>query len=328
MAKYSIKQIDRHNEHDYKQWVRLLKQANGETLFHHPDFLSYHNDRFDEHHLGIFKGEELFGLLPIAIIEKDNLKVAKSPYGASYGGFIFKSILSYTDSKEITTFSIEYLKSLNVNKIIITPSLPIYHNNGYSDTFSFSLLEQGFKIINSDITSVVSLNNKDIESEIFTSKIRNVARKARKARVEVQYKSNIDDFWLLMDRTFSKHGSSSTHTKEEYENLIKLFPDNIYCNVAYLDEVPIAGMGVFEINNKNIMSFYLCSDSDYQQTQAMSLLIYETILKAEKDNFHYFDFGTSSVNMIGRENIFRFKESFGAIGNFRNTYVYESTKND
>jgi lipid II:glycine glycyltransferase (peptidoglycan interpeptide bridge formation enzyme) len=53
----------------------------------------------------------------------------------------------------------------------------------------------------------------------------------------------------------------------------------------------------------------------------MSLLIFDTILDAKEREFDFFDFGTSSVNMIGRENIFRFKESFGSIGNFRHTYL-------
>ena len=189
---------------------------------------------------------------------------------------------------------------------------------------SFTLLENGFKVNNADITSTVSLNSKNIETEVFTSKIRNMARKAQKAQIIVKYRCEIDKFWSLMDKTFAKHGAVPTHTKEEYKYLMKNFNDKIYCNIAYLNDVPVAGMGVFEINKKNIMSFYLCSDKEYQQTQALSLLIYETILDAQKRDFNFFDFGTSSVNMVGRENIFRFKESFGAIGNFKNTFVLDN----
>jgi len=326
MSKFNIKIIDRNNENDYKLWIKKLEDFNGATIFHNPDFLSYHNDRFDECHLGFYKGEQLFGMIPLAILDENNIKIAKSPYGASYGGFIFQSLLNYSDSKEIVNLLINYLKKMKVNKIIITPSLPIHHNNGYSDTFSFSLIENGFKVVNSDITSTVSLNNKNIETDIFTSKIKNVVRKARKARkanIEIKYRCDIDDFWLLMDKTFEKHGTTPTHTKKQYQDLMNYFPNEIYCNLAYLDDIPVAGIGIFEINKKNIMSFYLCSDNEYQQTQAMSLLIYETIINSQERNFDFFDFGTSSVNMIGRENIFRFKESFGAVGIFKNTFILE-----
>lgn len=322
MAKYELRNIERTNTNDYKKWKNGLKSFLGTTIFHDPDFLSYHESKFEEYHLGIFKGEELFGILPLAIVEHENKKVAKSPYGASYGSFIFKAILNYSDSKEIVEKFIKFTKSLNINSIVITPSLPIYYES-YSDSFIFALLEQGFSIINSDISSVIYLANDDIESNIFTSRARNMVRKARKSNVKFNTDCNIDDFWILMEKTFQKHGTNPTHTKEELLFLQKMFPNDIYFNIAYIDNIPVAGMGVFNINQLCNMSFYLCSDSDFQNTQALTLAVYESILVAKNKGFRYFDFGTSSVNMVGRENIFRFKESFGAVGEFRHTYKLE-----
>lgn len=319
MSKYTIKQLDRHNEKDYKLWRNGLKNFDGATIFHEPDFLGYHGEKFNEHHLGIFKGEELFGILLLAIVENESGKVAKSPYGASYGGFIFKGILNYTDSKEIIKKFIDYTRSINIGSIIITPPLPVYHE-AYSDTFIFAMLEQGFNTVNSDITSVVYLNSNDTENTVFTSRARNMARKARKANVKFETGCNIDDFWVLMEKTFQKHEVNPTHTKEELTFLQNMFPNDIYFNIAYIDNTPVAGMGVFNINKLCSMSFYLCSDSEFQNTQALSLVVYESILDAQSKGFKYFDFGTSSVNMLGRENIFRFKESFGAVGEFRHTY--------
>lgn len=320
MAKFSIRRIMREDEKDYNIWTRFLEHANGNTIFHHPDFLSYHGKRFDEHHLGIFKGEELFGLIPLAIEENDREKIAKSPYGASYGGFVFKKILKYKESRDVIHLFLDYLKNIGIKKVLVTPPLATYHRIGYSDTFCFSLLENGFEITNSDITSIIPLNDKNIETEVFTSRIRNVVRKARKYNIDIRYNCNINDFWLLMEKTFAKHGAVPTHSKDQYEYLMKMFPDRIYCNIAYLENVPVAGIGIFEINKKNIMSFYLCSDIKFQQSQALSMLIYETALNAKKQGFDFFDFGTSSVNMIGRENIFRYKESFGSVGRFKHTY--------
>ena len=324
MTKFSIRKIDRNSEVDYKRWKHLFDCADGVTVFHDPDFLNYHGDKFNEHHLGIFKGNELFGFIPLAIVKENEITLAKSPYGASYGGFIFKSILNYTDSKEIVKMFVDYLEAMQVDQLIITPSLSMYYKNAYSDTFIFALMEQGAKIIASDITSVVYLNSKDIEHEVFISKVRNLERKAKKARkanIKIKYKSNVNDFWLLMDKTFSKHATNPTHKKNEYITLMEKVKNRVYCNLAYIDNAPVAGIGVFEINNENIMSFYLCHDHKYQKTQAMSCLIYETILKAKECNFKYFDLGTSSVNMVGRENIFKFKESLGAVGKFRLTYL-------
>lgn len=322
MSKFELRKIERTNERDYKKWKNGLKDFIGSTIFHDPDFLSYHGVKFEEYHLGVFKGEELFGILPLAIVENENKKDVKSPYGASYGGFVFKAILNYSDSKEIVKKFIEFIKDLKINSIVITPSLPFYHES-YSDTFIFALLEQRFNAVNSDITSIVYLNNSDIENTIFTSRARNMVRKARKTNVKFEIDCNIDEFWVLMEKTFQKHGVNPTHTKEELAFLQNMFPNDIYFNIAYIDDTPVAGMGVFNINQLCSMSFYLCSDSEFQNTQALTLVVYESILAAQSKGFKYFDFGTSSVNMIGRENIFRFKESFGAVGGFRHTYKLE-----
>lgn len=322
MNKYTFRQLDRTHHKDFLIWKNGLKNFNGATIFHDPDFLAYHGDRFHEHHLGVYKGDELFGLIPLAFIEIQNKKIAKSPYGASYGGFIFKEVLNYSDSKFIVEELKKYLINQNIDQIILTPSLSIYHH-AHSDTFIFSLLEEGFKLANADITSVVYLDDKDQETKNFTSKMKDIDRKAKKAKkANITYKSdcNIDDFWVLMEKTFSKHGTAPTHTKDELNTLHKTFPNEIYFNIAYLNDLPIAGIGIFKINELVNMSFYLCSDPEYQKMQAMSLVIYESLFDSKEKGVKQFDFGTSSVNMVGRENIFKFKESFGAVGKFRNTY--------
>jgi len=321
MAKFTLQELDK--EKDYKKWISFLKEANGATIFHNPNFLSYHKDKFNDKHLGVYKGENLIGVLSYAIFNEDGKVVLKSPYGASYGGFIFKDIITYSQSKEIVQLFINYCKELRVDEIRVTPSLGIYYKK-FSDTFTFSLLENGFRIVNSDISSVVILKAEDdIEGRVFTSKIRNIARKAKKLGVEIKFNDEIDKFWFLLEKTYARHQKLPTHTKEEFYYLMEKFPNKIYCNVAYFNKIPVAGMGVFEVNNRVLMSFYLANDEEYKQTQALSLVVYETLLKAKEANYDYFDFGTSSLNMVGNENVFKFKEQFGAIGVFRHSYKYK-----
>ena len=148
-----------------------------------------------------------------------------------------------------------------------------------------------------------------------------MARKARKENVIPKFMQNVDDFWKLMNITFEKHGAKPTHTYEEWKYLCEKFPDRFWNDVSYLEDKPIAGIGHILVNQFTDSSFYLCSDPEYSATQALSLLIYESLLKAQSLGYRWFDFGTSSVNMKGRENIFRFKESFGTVGLFRNTLM-------
>jgi len=319
MTKYLIRRLDRSNEDDRTIWREFLGKSYGMTIFHNPDFLSYHEEKFNEHHIGVYKGEQLLGIMPMAIISEDSSQIARSPYGASYGGIIFSSVMSYSNSKAILNSIIEYLKSLSVNEVIITSPTGICYTV-YSDTFLFVMMEAGFTVINSDVTSIVCLSDIDLAKKTFTSRARNMQKKARKEGVTVIENAEVDIFWEAMDKTFKRHGESPTHSKEEFKYLNSLFPDDIYCDIAVFDKKPIAGIGYFTLNKYVCMSFYLCNDIDYKETQALSLLVYDSIIKSQQKKFKYFDFGTSSVNMRARENIFFFKESFGAVGRFRNTF--------
>lgn len=326
MSKYRIERLSPKWE---KQWDDFVENSNNGTIFHKLKFLEYHGNKFknNESHIVFLKGESLFAVMPLAIFEEDGKIIAKSPYGASYGGLVFHNILNYHDSKKIVKLFIDYAKELKISEIIITPPLNIY-NKKYSETFIFSMLEAGFKLINSDITSIVNLNTNNLESEEFTSRARNMARKARKANVIYKFNQSIDDFWKVMEITFNKHGTKPTHNFDEWKYLCDKFPEYFWNDIAYLNNRPIAGIGHIKVNSFTDSSFYLCNDPEYYKTQALSLIIYEALLRAQSKGYKWFDFGTSSVNMKARENIFIFKESFGAVGLFRNTYEWINNLNE
>ena len=172
----------------------------------------------------------------------------------------------------------------------------------------FSFLEEGFKITNSDISSIVTLDDQKIDNGMFTTRERNVARKARKARkanVIAKFNQSIEDFWMVMELTFQKHNAKPTHVYNEWKYLCEKFPNRFWNDVAYIDNKPVAGIGHIKINDLTDSSFYLCNDPEFYETQALSLLIYESLLQAQSIGYKRFDFGTSSVNMVGAIGVFR-----------------------
>lgn len=309
-----------------EQWNDFVESSNEGTIFHRLDFLSYHGDKFkdNEHHLIWYKGESIFAVMPMGIFKEDGKRVARSPYGASYGGPVFQKPLNYADSQLVVSTLLNYLTKFNITVCTLTLPIACCYAK-YSETFRLTLLEHGFRCMNRDISSVVCLNGDNPIFEEMTSRARNMARKARKARkagVVLMHQSSVTDFWVVMDKTQEKLGMKPTHTLEEFRWLCDHLSERVYVDVAYLDRTPVAGIGYFVINDRVNSSFYLCQDPQKQQIQALSLLIYETLERAQYEVFHWFDFGTSSANQKGRENLFRFKESFGAIGQFRDTYVW------
>ena len=178
--------------------------------------------------------------------------------------------------------------------------------------------------MNRDISSAVYLDNTAQISETMTSRARNSARKASKSGVIVVRRGELSDFWVVMEKTFQKLGIRPAHTLQEFHALSERFPEDIYVDIAYLDQRPIAGIGYFVINERVNSSFYFCQDPEFQNRHALSLLVSEALFDSQHSGFKWFDFGTSSVSMRGKENLFRFKESFGAVGLFRETYLWKA----
>ena len=192
----------------------------------------------------------------------------------------------------------------------------------YSDTFIFAFLEQGAVSTNSDITSVMDLKKVDIDS-ILKSSIRNKYKQALKNNFEIKKNAEIKDFYILMNETFQKHGTNPTHSMSEYCLIHDKFKKQFYCDVAYKDDKPIAGIGYVLLNRKVKMSFYHVQKEEYRNLHGLILLIVEALKECTEQNIDYYDFGTSSVNMKARANIFEFKEGFGSVGKFRHTYKLE-----
>jgi len=311
--------VERYTPDKYEQWNRFIGESVNGSVFHRLDFLAYHKSRFEENicHLLITDDAKSVAVIPLGVFQVEGKKVARSPFGASYGGFVFAEDIGYCEAKELIALFLEYVRGQAIDEIVIVPSIAEYCRS-HSDTFTFALLERGFKFFNSDITSIVMLDD-NWEKRLHHSRLRNI-RKAIKSNVICKNHAPPEDFWITVEATFNKHGVPPTHTFEEWKWLCENLPKNVWCEVAYFEGKPIAGIGQIKLNDIAEMSFYLSNDLAYQEMQGQSLLIYETLKSAYERGIKYYDLGTASVNMAARENIFMFKERFGAVGVFRHTY--------
>lgn len=306
------------------EWEALVERSNAGTLFHRLDFLAYHGDRFKsvERHLAFFNGTTACGVLPLAVQDEEGALVATSPYGGSYGGPVFDRTMNYADSTKAVDLMVSEIEDMGCQRCRITLPIAACYKR-YSETFRLALFEGGFQCVNRDISSVVELPDKDDGSDIgVTSRSRNMARKARKCGIEVRCPAPWSDFYKVLSRTYAKFSSDPTHSLAQLEWLGKTFPARVYSSVAYLEGEPVGGVCFFGVNARVMSSFYLCQDREFQHTQALSLLVYEALIQCREAGYRFFDFGTSSVGQKGRDNVFRFKESFGAIGQFRETYAW------
>jgi hypothetical protein len=307
-------------ERELIRWDDLIAKSINGTIFHTRAFLSYHGDRFagKDRWIVAAKGSDVLALLAYAECEDaDGRCIAASPFGASYGGVVLMRMPSYSEASKIVDALLAHLAMNGIDACRLTP--PVACCSLYSlDVFTFALLERGFRSESRDVSSIVALGLGQID-KLVDSRARNMERKALHAGVEVNHSAPIHDYWVPMDETFSRHGTLPTHSRRQLEDLCARLPDAIWLDVAYWRGLPTAGICYFRINPRVISSFYFCQTERGQELQSLNLLVMEGLRRAQRDGYAWMDFGTSTVGMQARANVFRFKESFSRQGMFRET---------
>lgn len=302
-------------EAEMLKWDSLVEHSVNGTIFHRLRFLAYHKDRFyqNERHLVFRKGTEPVALMSL-LLDPVSL-VAKSPYGGSYGGVVFLVRPNFGLSEGVADALIAWLHQQNITEMTVTQPVNICSAVS-QDVFIFCLMKQGFSVINRDVTNYVDLQRDPNVLNIIDGRARNMYRKAERLGLIIKNNSGLDEFWPILVRGFAKHGVLPTHSYDDLDYLVKSFPESITFHVAEHEGVIVAGLCEFVINYKLNSSFYFAQDPMYQNLQGLTLLVVDALRRAH-GKFVFYDFGTSTVNMEARESVFKFKESFGAEGGFR-----------
>jgi len=306
-------------------WDDFVDDSNNGTIFHKQKFLSYHKNKFkdNEHHLLFYQGKKLISVLPLAIFESEGGKIAKSPYGASFGGFVDKKAIYSDISRIVKTFK-EYAIENNYSTIIITLP-PLTYNQQPNNSQDFCLLKERFQLNNRELTSIIPLYNES-STKIFDSYKYSCRRKIRKAIKNNFITKNIEnmhEFYDLLLQNHNKFKKTPTHSFDELRELKKLFPEDINIFGVYSGNELTAGVLCISMNNKVVLSFYICHQKQFDNYGVTALALNSAIIWASENGFKFFDLGTSSLNMVANEGLLSFKESFGSTAIFRDTYTLE-----
>lgn len=301
-------------------WDAFVEDADGGTLFHRLGFLAYHGDRFarNAHPVAWTRGDSLQAVLPLGLFPEDDGLVARSPYGASYGGIVTKDAPSLARARDLIDSLLDYLRGLGVRKFVVTPAPNLCARLPH-DYLEFCLLVRGARITRSELTSYIQVREDPLEG--FQHSAVKAVRKALSHDVRVVSESDaVDEFYDILLENRSKFGATPTHTRDEVRWLLTHLPEHVKLFMAYREDVPIAGSLVFRVNRRAILDFYWAHLDAHQGVRPVSLLVHEITRWAAREGHAIFDFGTQTVDMVPVEGSTRFKESFGAVGMFRHSY--------
>ena len=319
--------VERYCEPTFQHWNAFVERSNEGTLYHRLDFLAYHGERFaaDVHHLVWREHGAPMAVMPMALAPNET-RVARSPYGASYGGPAFAEPPGYATSLAWVRSLLEHLQDAGAEQCVLTLPINCCYRV-YTDTFRLALHEAGFRCVRREVSSAVCLDDRLPAHEPVACRAGAVLRRVRRAErhgIIGVHRAPPDAFWAVLEQTFGRHQAKPTHTRQELEWLCDRLPDRVWLDVAYEKDRPVAGVAVFLVNDRTACSFYLCADPERRQTQALTLLLVQAMALLRERHIGWLDFGTSSDAMRGRDSIFRFKEGFGAVGLFRETYEWRA----
>jgi hypothetical protein len=306
-----------------EKWNKFVQESSNGTLFHSQSFLGYHQSRFseNEHHIAWYKGEALYAVMPMAIFEIDGKLVARSPYGASFGGPCIPDKFKLKHALALVEQLVDYLKSQEVQELRLTLPPGVY-NSSESTYLDFALAQKG-KLEAREVFNIVDLRNETEAFNLYEGRARTSLRKCAD-KFEYLPNCSAEQFYpILVEDKLRHEGSVPTHNLIELEWLVENMPGKIWFDIAEHKETKArAGICYFQLSYDCVMTFYMSQETKALRLDGTNFLVNKGIENALSNGTSYFDFGGSSIGYhIQNIGVAEFKESFGAKCQLRDTYT-------
>lgn len=289
----------------YKEWNDFIGNSKNGTFLFHRDFMDYHNDRFEDHSLLVFKSEKLVAVLPANKKEGD----LHSHQGLTYGGLILTEAVKLNQVVEIFKNLLKYLKECGFQYLYIK-QIPSIYKSVFTEEIQYVMFILKGELIRRDTLSVI-----DLQRKIKISKDRQEGHKRGvKHQLIIKEEDNLELFWntILIKNLQRKYNVSPVHTVEEITKLKHLFPNNVRQFNVYNNNKIVAGTTIFETPYV-AHSQYISGDEDKNMLGSLDFLhmyLIDVIFK----NKRFFDLGSSNENngLQINKGLQLWKEGFGA----------------
>lgn len=267
--------------------------------------MTYHEERFQDYSLLVFKGKRLLALLPANRVED----VVYSHQGLSYGGLVlaprvrfadvalaFKGILQFLESKEISDLHLKQLPSMYCTQP--------------SEEMEYLLFIAKAELTRVDLSSTIF----DLETARITSSGRKDGyRKGNNHQLRIEKSTDLSAFWnsILIPQLQALHGVAPTHSLEEMQKLQEQFPDKILQYDVYYENRIVGGSTLF-ITPQVVHTQYIAANDERQKLGTLDFLFFH-LIQEEFKHTRYFDFGISNTNQGRKLNngLLYWKESLG-----------------
>ena len=267
--------------------------------------MEYHQDRFEDYSLMIYKQDELLALLPANKVENTVI----SHQGLTFGGLLLSKEVKFDDILEAFKALLKYLDLDKILELQLKLIPKIYHKLP-SDEIDYLLFKVKAKLFRSDLTTTI-----DNKSPILinSSNRKRGLKKAIKNEIRVVETHDFESYWneILIPNLEQRHNVLPTHSLTEIMELKQNFPNSIRQFNAFQNDKIVAGVTIFESENV-AHAQYISANENMQELGSLDL-IFDCLINDVFKNKAYFNFGISNENQgqFINSGLLSWKESFG-----------------
>ena len=315
-------------------WDAFVEMSKNGTFLLKRGFMDYHSDRFFDCSLLIYAGispdgefkekslttKDLVAVFP-ANWDKEHQTVY-SHQGLTYGGLVVLPEVTQKDVLDIMQAIMQYYRDMmQVERLVYKP-IPYIYSSIPSGEDLYALFRAGARLSRRLVSTCVSMQN---PMKMRSSRV----QQARKAvdhgfyidRMTEGDNETLKEYWaLLEDVLMTHHNARPTHTLQEMQLLMSLFPKSIKLYIVRHEKSIVAGIVIFECRRVAHVQ-YMASGDEGRAYGALDLLLRHLINERYKQ-FDYVDFGTSNEEggRVLNEGLIFQKEGFGGRAVCYDTY--------
>ncbi len=269
----------------FSEWNEFVTNSKNGLFLFNRTYMDYHNERFTDHSLMLYKNNKLVALLPA---NEKNQKIF-SHAGLTFGGLIMSYGLKAADTISIFEKIIEYCKSTGIDEIFYKAIPPIFHRYPAQEDL-YALFRQDATFYRRDISTVINLSN-PIK---FSETKRQAVTKCIQSGVQISENENFTEYWKLLTEVLNKFETNPVHSIDEIHFLKSKFPQNIRLFEARLNEELLAGVVIYDYENVTHTQ-YMANSEVGRKLGALDFINFKLITEYFKDR-KYYSLGTSNEN--------------------------------
>ena len=296
------------------RWDRFIMEdsMNG-TFLQTRKFLNYHPEgRFQDASFIVEKSGIIVAAVPGCAMEGMFI----SHQGSTFGGpVISKDFYSGNKILEVIRVIDSHIVQ-NFKGIKLKPTAPIFSKTP-TDLVDYALEHQGYTR-RTELSCWTPIEQGSDPLENCTRECRHNFRQAEKQNLtygEIP-DSEMEKFYDFLVLSKARHNTKPVHTLAELRDLRQRFPEDILFRGIWKDGVYLSGMMIFVFKQAKAFHFqYLAPDDTKREINATTALFVNAMREAAQIGYKKFSWGISTEDGGDylNENLYRFKESFGAL---------------